>query len=313
MESPVFSSSSRISSRSDQPSSSPRSLFEHSLTMEAVEEEAKKSRIIWDFLDQQWRPFSDLPQLQMSPAVSIELNTELHVVTHYHDEMTDSLNESSNESRQYDLVEEENDSESDGPVFQFKMRKRANRKSIQSDGDSKESDTDECSRDSDDSSRVKGLVSVAKEQLPEGMRQLSEPSVLPKLKLRRVNGKFKNISEKTAVGCKKCEPQKTFTSTPLLQEHEELHHSDRHQFVCPICAKAFTKDDGRKRHIRKVHHVMQKKMAPRLLHECRYCKKEFSEKFNRDRHERTHDDKNKELFRCGICSKTFSQKSNLTV
>jgi uncharacterized Zn-finger protein len=57
---------------------------------------------------------------------------------------------------------------------------------------------------------------------------------------------------------------------------------------------------------------MQKTMAPRLPHECRYCKKEFSEKFNRDRHELTHDDK-KKLFRCGVCNKGFNQKSNLTV
>jgi uncharacterized Zn-finger protein len=87
----------------------------------------------------------------------------------------------------------------------------------------------------------------------------------------------------------------TFDSVDALSEHNETLHN---AFTCPVCHKTFTSRSNLERHARL--HTGHKPYV------CTICQRSFSRKDHLVNHATKH------AFKCGVCSKRFTDRTSLT-
>jgi len=96
--------------------------------------------------------------------------------------------------------------------------------------------------------------------------------------------------------CVHCD--KIFDSQAKLDKHERDHKKRPYQ--CDECPKAYTSDQGLKKHIAQTH--MIKKFV------CKVCGKKYAEKSFVERHEKEHEGK---PFMCSVCLRLFDTEEKL--
>ncbi|XP_014663406.1 PREDICTED: zinc finger protein OZF-like [Priapulus caudatus] len=97
--------------------------------------------------------------------------------------------------------------------------------------------------------------------------------------------------------CEKCDKQ--FSSSALLNLHQQRVHDDVHRFVCHECGDRFKYEKAYKRHL---------DLHNNVIYQCEHCKYQSKVRANIRSHMKVHEGRGQI---CDVCGKVFSMPSRL--
>ena len=102
--------------------------------------------------------------------------------------------------------------------------------------------------------------------------------------------------------CNQCD--KKYTDSTPLRNHKLVAHTEKKNLPCPECSKVFANKPGLDHHFRRSHILKNEKRS------CKYCQKSLHI-YTIPSHERDHENKEKGIFNCGPCDRTFPRQLEL--